>query len=68
MKGIKAANLIKLLLILVLLGGFVFSGKNIYDRLSQAFRVNPVLVEANRPYLDVDSVKRAARALGYSSE
>lgn len=63
MKKLKVENLLKILVVILAIGGLVMATKLVYDNLSRATRVNPALVESYRPHLDTNLIQKAAETL-----
>lgn len=63
MRKINLKGLIKILIFVLMVGLLAFSAKSIYGYLSRAGRVKQELVEAHRPHLDVNLIKKAAEIL-----
>ncbi len=63
MKNLKFDSLLKLLVVILVIGGFIITAIVVYDSLSRAARVDPALVESYRPHLDTNLIKKAAQAL-----
>jgi hypothetical protein len=63
MKKIKAQVLVKFLITVLVVLGFLVSARVIYDNLSRSLRINPALVESYRPHLDLSLVQKAAEFL-----
>jgi len=67
-KSIKTESLIKIAVVILVIGGWGFSGKVIYDSLSYAARIDPALVESHRPRLNTNLVRQADEILSSREE